>query len=100
MDLDGTLLDGSGEIPPRNLGAMRRAVDAGIALAIATGRRRSTYRREVARLDGIPHRVSCSNGAVLLAGDNEHIEIAHEIPWRGLVEVRSEEHTSELQSQR
>ena len=87
MDFDGTLLDGSGQIPPRNLAAMRRAVEAGVALAIVTGRRRSTYRREISRLVGIPHRVSCSNGAVLLGEDNESIEIAHEIPWRGLVDV-------------
>lgn len=87
MDFDGTLLDGSGAIPQRNLDAMRLAVDAGVALAIVTGRRRSTYRRERARFGDIPHRVSCSNGAVLLAEDNESIEVAHEIPWHGLVEV-------------
>ena len=87
MDLDGTLLDDGGEFPPANLEAMRRAVEAGVALAIVTGRRRSTYRRERAKLAGIPHRASCSNGAVLLGADNESIEIAHEIPWAGLLEV-------------
>lgn len=84
-DIDGTLLDERARIPERNLALMRRAAEAGVTLALATGRRRSTYRRERARLAGIPHRVSCSNGAVLLAEDNESIQVAHVMPWDALV---------------
>jgi 3-deoxy-D-manno-octulosonate 8-phosphate phosphatase KdsC-like HAD superfamily phosphatase len=86
-DIDGTLLDEQARIPERNLALMRRAVDEGVVLALATGRRRSTYRRERARLEGIPHRVSCSNGAVLLGEDNESIAISHEMPWSALMEM-------------
>lgn len=89
-DIDGTLLDEHGLIPERNLALMRRAAEEGIALALATGRRRSTYRRERDRLVGIPHRISCSNGAVLLAQDNESIALAHDMPWGALLEMAHE----------
>jgi hydroxymethylpyrimidine pyrophosphatase-like HAD family hydrolase len=38
LDLDGTLLDPKEEISPRNRAAIRRAVEAGIRVVLATGR--------------------------------------------------------------
>jgi Cof subfamily protein (haloacid dehalogenase superfamily) len=38
IDIDGTLLDGSGNLPPRNKRAVRRAVSAGIEIVLVTGR--------------------------------------------------------------
>ena len=38
IDIDGTLLDSSGRLPPRNRRAVRRAADAGIHIVLATGR--------------------------------------------------------------
>jgi Cof subfamily protein (haloacid dehalogenase superfamily) len=38
LDLDGTLLDGQGQIRPRNVDALRSLVDKGVEVMIATGR--------------------------------------------------------------
>lgn len=38
MDMDGTLLNDDGQIPEENIRAMREAVEAGICLAIVSGR--------------------------------------------------------------
>ncbi len=38
MDMDGTLLNDDGQIPQENIRAMREAVEAGICLAIVSGR--------------------------------------------------------------
>jgi HAD superfamily hydrolase (TIGR01484 family) len=87
MDLDGTLIDRDGVLSDRDRQAMDRAVAAGVALAIVTGRRRSTFRAERARLTGLAFRSSVSNGAVLLAGDNETIERVHPISWQSVQAV-------------
>ena len=38
IDVDGTLLDGRGRLPPRNRLAVQRAIDAGLDVALVTGR--------------------------------------------------------------
>ena len=38
IDIDGTLLDGRGELPQRNREAVQRAADAGVHVVLATGR--------------------------------------------------------------
>ena len=38
IDIDGTLLDSHGELPPRNRRAVHRAIDHGIYVALVTGR--------------------------------------------------------------
>ncbi|MXY16297.1 MAG: HAD hydrolase family protein, partial [Acidobacteria bacterium] len=38
IDIDGTLLDSSGRVPPRNRRAVQHAADAGIHIVLATGR--------------------------------------------------------------
>jgi HAD superfamily hydrolase (TIGR01484 family) len=87
MDLDGTLLDSRGTLWPENHEAMRHAADDGIALAIVTGRRRSTFRAERDRFTDFPFRASVSNGAVLLAPDNETIERVHPLEWEPVLEL-------------
>lgn len=91
-DLDGTFFDDQGRVPPENLAAVARAYDAGVAFAIATGRRRSTFRRVRERLDGLPFRTSLSNGAVLLAPDNERFEQVLTIPWSGILALAERRH--------
>ena len=39
LDIDGTLLDSHGQIPDANRAAIARAIDAGVEVALATGRR-------------------------------------------------------------
>lgn len=87
MDLDGTLLDSRGTLWPENHEAMRRAANDGIAVAIVTGRRRSTFRAERDRLTNCLFRASVSNGAVLLASDNETIERVHPLEWEPVLEL-------------
>ena len=38
IDIDGTLLDGRGRLPPRNRRAVRRAIDEGVHVVLVTGR--------------------------------------------------------------
>ena len=89
MDLDGTLLDSRGTLWPEDHEAMRRAADDGVAVAIVTGRRRSTFRAERDRLTECVFRASVSNGAVLLAPDNETIERVHPLEWEPILELLS-----------
>lgn len=89
MDLDGTLIEGPGPLCRENQEALRRASRAGVAIAIVTGRRRSTFRTERDRLDGLSFRSSVSNGAVLLRPDNEGVEAVHQISWVDVLELMS-----------
>ena len=90
MDLDGTLIDHDGHLRERDRQAMDKAASSGIALAIVTGRRRSTFWAERARFSGLAFRSSVSNGAVLLSPDNRGIERVHAISWQGLEAVWAE----------
>ena len=66
-DVDGTLLDHHGMLPPHRAAAARRLVDAGIPLVLATGKLWTSVRRLVDELglDG-PH-IAC-NGSVVFDG--------------------------------
>ena len=63
VDLDGTLLDSRGQLPPANRDAVHAAVAAGIHVAIVTGR---SYPFARPAADGLPASLSLvvSNGAV------------------------------------
>jgi hypothetical protein len=68
IDIDGTLLDSTGHVPPRNLEALEAAVDRGVEIAIATGRR---YDFAKPILDTLPCPVTAivSNGALVRLPD-------------------------------
>jgi Cof subfamily protein (haloacid dehalogenase superfamily) len=72
IDVDGTLLDSSGQFPAMNRAAICAAVDAGVHVALVTGRS-YPFARPVA--DGLPDSVSLivSNGAVERAMDGSTI---------------------------
>ena len=79
IDMDGTLLPTqSQKISPRNARALRAAQDAGIAVAIATGRR-AAY--TVPLLDGLGLRADtpliASNGAITSTLSGESIDRSH-----------------------
>jgi Cof subfamily protein (haloacid dehalogenase superfamily) len=63
IDLDGTLLDSKVEISPANLNALRRAHEAGIEIALVTGRRHK-FALPVALSLGFDLCLISSNGAV------------------------------------
>ena len=68
VDVDGTLLDSSGRIPPRNRAVLARAVAAGLTLVLATGR---TYPSLLRVTDGLqlPFHLITNGGAVGLSPD-------------------------------
>ena len=78
VDLDGTLLGAEGQVSPRNLAALFAAHDAGITLAIATGRRHS-YALKVLHSLGLPPEtlLVSSNGAVVRTFASTLIERTH-----------------------
>ena len=64
IDIDGTLLDSRGHIPTENRDAVREALDAGVAVALVTGRSfHHTRPVGVALSDRIP--LIVSNGALM-----------------------------------
>ncbi len=64
LDLDGTLLNSRGEIPGKNIEAIRRAEDAGVLVTIATGRRFRDALPVAFQLK-LNAPVICHNGALL-----------------------------------
>lgn len=78
LDIDGTLLDSRGEVPPRNIDALRRAAATGIEIVLATGRRFDFARPVFERLP-VAVTVIASNGAVVKRGDGTTL-IRHLLP--------------------
>lgn len=85
LDIDGTLLDTHGKIPAANLDAITRAIDAGVEVALATGRRYDFARSIFEQLPE-PLTLILSNGAVVKTRAGETIvrhllprEIAHDV---------------------
>jgi Cof subfamily protein (haloacid dehalogenase superfamily) len=64
IDIDGTLLDSHGRLPDANVDALSRAVEAGVEVALATGRRFDFARPIFERLAS-PLTLILSNGAVI-----------------------------------
>jgi len=64
LDIDGTLLDSEGRIPEANRDAVARAIDAGVEVALATGRRYDFARPIFESLPG-PLTLIVSNGAIV-----------------------------------
>jgi Cof subfamily protein (haloacid dehalogenase superfamily) len=68
IDLDGTLLDSEGRVPPANAEALARAGAAGIQIVLATGRRYDFARPVFEALPG-PLTLILSNGAIVKLRD-------------------------------
>lgn len=70
IDIDGTLLDSKAQISQANLDALRRAHEAGVEIALVTGRRHS-FALPVAELLGFKLWIISSNGAVTRSTNGE-----------------------------
>jgi hypothetical protein len=70
IDIDGTLLDSKAQISPANLEALRRAREAGVEIALVTGRRHR-FALPVAELLGFDLWIISSNGAVTRSTSGE-----------------------------
>jgi Cof subfamily protein (haloacid dehalogenase superfamily) len=64
IDIDGTLLDSRGTVPPANVTAVTRAIDAGVEVVLATGRRYEFARAIFEQLPQ-PLTLILSNGAIV-----------------------------------
>ena len=65
LDIDGTLLNSRKEISPRNLAAVTAARDAGVRVALITGRRYPAARRIADLLPGDPTLVLHNGGLIV-----------------------------------
>jgi hydroxymethylpyrimidine pyrophosphatase-like HAD family hydrolase len=78
IDLDGTLLNSTGQVSPRNLAALQLAESAGIEIVISTGRRHSFAMHVLRDLHLRPtSAVVSSNGTVIRTIDSELIHRTH-----------------------
>ena len=70
VDIDGTLLDSNGQVPPDNRSATVAAIEAGVEVALATGRRYDFARFVFEQLPA-PLTLILSNGAVVKTRDGQ-----------------------------
>jgi hydroxymethylpyrimidine pyrophosphatase-like HAD family hydrolase len=98
LDIDGTLLDSHGRLPPGNLDAVTRAHDAGIEVVLATGRR-FDFARPIFEQLPRPLTLILSNGAIVktCAGDTllRHL-LPREIARAVLASAPRHRHTAAL----
>lgn len=76
LDLDGTLLDPERKLTQTHIEAVRRARDAGIRIALASGRNVTSIEAYAKELD-VEGPMVCSNGAHILASSNQEIAHSH-----------------------
>src|SRR3990172_5329134 len=75
LDVDGTLFDSQGRLPPANAQAVRQALDKGVIVTLATARAYVGARHLADEL-GIAAPLICHNGA-LVKGGQDGAEILH-----------------------
>lgn len=78
LDVDGTLLDSEWTVPAANRDAIRRATDAGIEVALVTGRRFDFARPVIAQIDA-PLTLIVSGGALVKSRDGQTL-VRHLLP--------------------
>jgi Cof subfamily protein (haloacid dehalogenase superfamily) len=85
IDIDGTLLDSHGVLPEANIDAIARAIDVGVEVALATGRRYDFARSIFEKLRS-PLTLILSNGAVVKTCAGETLQrrllprqVAHDV---------------------
>lgn len=78
IDIDGTLLDSAGRLPPAHREAVADAAGAGIAVVLATGRALH-FTKPVAAALAVPVALLVNNGAVVRSADG-HAAIRSSLP--------------------
>lgn len=79
-DLDGTLLSSRSEIPEENIRALRRAMDAGAMVTLASGRMLEAT-LPIARAIGVNAPLSLFNGAMAYDMAQDRVLCGHTIPF-------------------
>lgn len=70
LDIDGTLLDSQGQVSAENRAALQAAIDAGVDIVLATGRRYD-FARPIFETLPRPLTLILSNGAIVKTPDGE-----------------------------
>jgi Cof subfamily protein (haloacid dehalogenase superfamily) len=78
LDIDGTILDSQGQVPAANRDAIARTIEAGVEVALATGRRFDFARAIFEQLPA-PLTLILSNGAIVKTRDGETL-MRHLLP--------------------
>jgi Cof subfamily protein (haloacid dehalogenase superfamily) len=78
LDIDGTLLDSQWQVPRANRDAVRRATDAGIEVALVTGRRFDFARPVIEQIDA-PLTLIVSGGALVKNREGQSL-VRHLLP--------------------
>jgi len=88
-DIDGTLLDDGGELPALNRNALEASRREGVFVALATGRRWSTTKRLLERLDLAPlvDYAIMNNGMVVKDLRRDAVLQAHAFPLSTVIQV-------------
>jgi len=76
LDLDGTMLDPSGNVSPRVLSALDRAAAAGVRVVVATGRRYRSSREIAERLPATRYVIAHHGAVVKSLEDDETVHSA------------------------
>ena len=79
VDVDGTITNGRNEITPATLAALRGAIDAGILVALNTGRDLSESRLVLDRVPEIPYLLGCTGAYLMDLRTGERL-ISHPVP--------------------
>lgn len=79
LDVDGTLLPYGGTVSPGVLQALRRAQEAGVHMAVVTGRSWPEFRPAAARIP-IEGPLACANGAAIYADRRGKALRVHRLP--------------------
>lgn len=90
-DLDGTLLNANGEISNENAAALKKAIEAGIKVVVATGRSYSAANKPL-KAAGINCPIICLNGANVFSEKGERLR---NIPLSKLISKRIIQHCQE-----
>ncbi|MBK9713005.1 MAG: HAD family phosphatase [Kouleothrix sp.] len=72
-DIDGTLLDQSGVLPPENIAALAAAARLGLRIALASIRKRDSS-EQIARQLGVPCALVCDGGAMIYDERGEKLQ--------------------------
>jgi Cof subfamily protein (haloacid dehalogenase superfamily) len=78
LDIDGTLLDSQGRVSPATIAALQQAIDAGVEVVLATGRR-FDYARPVFEQLPQPLTLILSNGAIVKTPQGDTL-VRHLLP--------------------
>jgi len=95
MDLDGTLLDSTGQLPDENVATIELAAQRGISIVIVTGRRFDSARSIAAKLSCDIHLIA-NNGALIKSkdGDTLYRRLLPTATARAVLEATSEHRAS------